>query len=109
RRGFSAPAVCRVIDSRGRGQEAHATSLMEILLSSKDAGLRAELDRDGHTVVVLEAASPPPTATSARVAVIDGLEEVARLRELPCHVIALVEPDEVARIPDCPRALSDFV
>jgi PAS domain S-box-containing protein len=82
---------------------------MEILFVSKDAGLRAELDREGHTVVVLDGASPPSSTTNARVAVIDGLEEVARLRELPCHVIALVEPEEVPRIRSCPRVLSDFV
>ncbi|MDF2691992.1 MAG: sensor hybrid histidine kinase, partial [Labilithrix sp.] len=80
---------------------------MEILLSAKVEGLRARLERDGHHVVDFEPGSVPP-ADTARVAVIEGLDAVARATDLACHILALVTPAELRQIQACPRAVSDF-
>ncbi len=81
---------------------------MDILLSTTTPGLRTLLESSGHRVTDLDLESTT-TPDGASVAVIEGLERVARARALPCHILALVTPDEVSRIHQCPRAISDFL
>jgi PAS domain S-box-containing protein len=80
---------------------------MEILLSTKNAALRAQLEKDGHRVVDFDPGSSPPG--EARVAIVEGLEDVARARGLACHILALLDPSELSRIQGCPRAVGDFL
>jgi PAS domain S-box-containing protein len=81
---------------------------MEILVSTKNSALRGELERDGHRVIDFDPTTESAPA-DARVAVIEGLEDVARSAKLDCHILALLQPNEVARVEHCPRAVSDFV
>src|SRR5690242_8555521 len=71
------------------------------------ADVRAELEALGHRVT--EWQPGPPLSDVVTVLVVDGIAGVEAAREVPCHLLALVEIGEAQRLPESSRQVSDFL
>ena len=69
--------------------------------------LATELVAAGHIVANWTPGEPVPP--QAVVAIVDGLAGVEAASQAPCHLLALLEPSEAARVLDLVRLPSDFV
>ncbi len=83
---------------------------MKLLLSTQEEALASVVSDAakalGHSIDRWTAADgTPPTA---HVLIVDGLEDLVATDNVSSYVLALLRPDEVDLIVECPRSISDF-